>query len=176
MRNDPPARAPRPYANPYLAGVGLGLVLLGAFVLMGRGLGASGGFASAASSAVAAVAPQSAAANPYFTRYLARGGPARDWLVFELAGVLLGGFLSAALAGRLRREIERGPRIEGRTRLLLAFAGGLAMGGGAVLARGCTSGLGLTGGALLAAGSWLFLGAAFAAALALAPLARRAWR
>src|SRR5947207_11304548 len=118
----------RPYANPYLAGVGLGLVLLAAFVLAGRGLGASGGFASAASGAVAAAAPQRAATNPYFARYLARGGPARDWLVFELAGVVLGGFVSAAFAGRLRRGIERGPRLAGGARLVLAFAGGLAMG------------------------------------------------
>ena len=36
---------PRPYADPYLAGVGLGLVLLASFVLAGRGLGASGAFA-----------------------------------------------------------------------------------------------------------------------------------
>ena len=41
-------RVVRSYANPYVAGVGLGLVLLAAFVVMGRGLGASGAFASAA--------------------------------------------------------------------------------------------------------------------------------
>lgn len=169
-------RAPRPYANPYVAGVGLGLVLLAAFVVMGRGLGASGAFASAASGAVAVAAPESTRANPYFDRYLERGGPARDWLVFEIGGVLLGGFLSALLAGRWRGAIERGPRLAGGPRLLLAAGGGFAMGVGAVLARGCTSGLGLTGGALLAAGSWLFLGAAFAAALGLAPLVRRVWR
>ena len=43
--------AARPYANPYLAGVALGLVLLTAFVVMGRGLGASGASAEAASAA-----------------------------------------------------------------------------------------------------------------------------
>ena len=32
------ARTPQPYANPYLAGVGLGVVLLAAFVFVGRGL------------------------------------------------------------------------------------------------------------------------------------------
>ena len=41
-------RAPAPYMNPYLAGIGLGLVLLASFVVMGRGLGASGAFSSAA--------------------------------------------------------------------------------------------------------------------------------
>ena len=49
--------ASRPYADPYLAGVGLGLVLLASFVLAGRGLGASGAFATAAATSVQAVAP-----------------------------------------------------------------------------------------------------------------------
>ncbi|MBF8248605.1 MAG: putative transporter component, partial [Bacteroidetes bacterium] len=39
-------RTAQPYSNPYLAGLGLGLVLLAAFVVMGRGLGASGAFSS----------------------------------------------------------------------------------------------------------------------------------
>ena len=33
-------REAAPYASPYVAGVGIGVVLLLAFVLMGRGLGA----------------------------------------------------------------------------------------------------------------------------------------
>jgi hypothetical protein len=37
------AHTPAPYWNPYLSGIGLGLVLLASFVVMGRGLGASGG-------------------------------------------------------------------------------------------------------------------------------------
>jgi hypothetical protein len=32
----------RPFWNPYVAGVALGLVLLGSFLVMGHGLGASG--------------------------------------------------------------------------------------------------------------------------------------
>ena len=32
----------KPYMNPYLSGVGIGVVLLLAFLIMGRGLGASG--------------------------------------------------------------------------------------------------------------------------------------
>jgi uncharacterized membrane protein YedE/YeeE len=166
----------RPYADPYVAGTGLGLVLLAAFAIAGRGLGASGAFASSAAGVVAAASPARAAASPYFARYLSAGGPWREWLLFELAGVALGGFLSALAAGRLRGEVERGPRIGRRPRLALAFGGGAVMGLGAVLARGCTSGLALTGGALLAAGSWLFMFSAFAAAYLLAPALKRAWR
>ena len=166
----------KPYSNPYLAGFGLGLVLLAAFVVMGRGLGASGAFASAAAATAATAAPRSASANEYFARYLSGSGiPRIDWLVVELMGVTIGGFLSAWYAGRLSRSIEKGPRISNGSRLRLAVAGGAVMGSGAVLARGCTSGQALTGGALLSVGSWIFIAAAFAAAYAAAPLLRRAW-
>lgn len=166
----------RAYADPYVAGVGLGLVLLAAFVLVGRGLGASGAFASSAAGVVATVAPARAAANPWFGRYLTGDGPWREWLLFEIGGVLIGGYLSAQLAGRVRREVERGPHISRNARLALAFSGGAIMGLGAVLARGCTSGLALTGGALLSVGSWIFIMGAFAAAYLIAPTMKRAWR
>lgn len=169
-------RPAKPYADPYLAGIGLGLVLLAAFALTGRGLGASGAFASSAAGLVANISPDQAAASPVFARYLSGDGPWSEWLLFELGGVVLGGFLSALIAGRLQRTVERGPHISRRGRLALAFAGGGIMGGGAVLARGCTSGLALTGGALLSAGSWLFMIAAFAGAYAMAPALRKAWR
>lgn len=166
----------RRYADPYVAGACLGLVLLAALVICGRGLGASGAFGTAAAGLVHAVDPSAAEASPYFARYLGGDGPWRDWLLFELGGVVIGGWLSARLAGRVRREIERGPRASSRTRLALGFAGGCVMGFGAVMARGCTSGVALTGGALLSAGAWLFMIAAFAGAYAAAPLLRRAWR
>jgi len=169
-------RAPRPYADPYLAGVGLGAVLLAAFVVAGRGLGASGAFASIAAGAVAAISPATAVASPLFSRHLEVGGPWREWLVFEIAGVALGGFCSAWRAGRLSLRVERGPRITRALRLILAFAGGSIMGLGAVLARGCTSGLALTGGALLSVGSWVFMLAAFAGGYLVAPLLKTVWR
>lgn len=165
----------RPYRDPYLAGVALGLVLLAAFVLTGRGLGASGAFASTASGLAGLASPSGAAANPYFAGYLADGPPWTAWLVWEVIGVIIGGMLSARLAGRWRIVIESGPRVGRRARLLAAAGGGALMGIGAVLARGCTSGQALTGGALLSVGSWAFMLAAFAAGFAGAPLLRRLW-
>lgn len=151
-------KAPRAYANPYAAGVALGLVLLASFAFAGRGLGASDAFGWIA----------------------ARVAPVTDrgdlWLVFEILGVVAGGFVSAALAGRFRREVERGPRATSRARLASAFGGGAAMGIGAAIARGCTSGLALSGGALLSVGAWAFMFAMFAVALLLAPLVRWQWR
>lgn len=141
------------YADPYVAGTALGLVLLASYALAGRGLGASGAFSSVASAVID---------SPVLHR--------SNWLLLEVAGVVIGGFLSALVSKRLRATAVPKPRIA------LAFAGGAVMGLGAMLARGCTSGLALTGGALLSVGSWIFMIAAFAGAYALAPLLRRAWR
>lgn len=146
-------RDARPYSDPYLAGVGIGAVLLAAYVVVGRGLGASGAFAS-----------------------VVAGDFLSDWLVLELAGVIVGGALSAWSAGRLRRTVERGAGLAPGHRVLAAVAGGVLMGVGARLARGCTSGQALTGGALLSAGSWIFIVTCFAAGYACAPFARRLWR
>ena len=178
----PDARGPKPparYIDPYLAGIGIGLVLLAAYVLVGRGLGASGAFASVVATGTAAVQGTTrAAAAPATAPYLQQGLSSLlgDWLVLELAGVVAGGFLSAWLAGRTRRAIEHGPRIDGRQRMYAAVSGGVLMGFGAKLARGCTSGQALTGGALLSTGSWIFIGACFATGYMLAPAARRLWR
>jgi hypothetical protein len=167
---------PRPYANPYVAGFGLGLVVLACFVVSGQGLGASGAFANVAAGIVAGVAPEAAAANSYFAGYLADGLPWTAWMVIEVLGVVVGGALSAVLAGRFRPEVVAGPGLAPRSRLLFAFGGGAIMGLGAVLARGCTSGQALSGGALLSVGSWTFMAAVFVAGYAVAPFARRLWR
>jgi hypothetical protein len=164
--------------NPYFAGVGLGLVLLSAFVIMGRGLGASGAFSSAVAVAVEQVAPEHARTNDFYLGYLENGAghPFKSWLVFEVVGLIAGGFLSGALAGRLRRTVEKGPRITTSGRLGLAFLGGGLMGVGAKLAGGCTSGQALTGGAVLNVGSWAFMLMVFAGGYMLAYFVRRQWR
>jgi len=171
-------RVPKPYWNPYLSGIGLGLVLLASFVIMGRGLGASGAFSSAIAYGVQTVAPSHAQSNEFYSEYLGDGtkNPLMDWLVFEVLGVFVGGYISGSLAGRFKKTIERGNNFTDRKRLLFAFIGGSLMGFGAKLARGCTSGQALTGGALLNAGSWAFMMMVFAGAYATAYFVRRQWR
>ena len=166
------------YADPYMAGVGIGLVLAAAYAIAGQGLGASGAFASVAAVLTATVVGTAdAAALPAVAPYLPNGvaSPLTDWLVWELAGVMAGAFVSAWRAGRLATTIERGAGVSRPTRLVAAVAGGMVMGVGAKFARGCTSGQALSGGALLSTGSWIFIVTAFAAAYATAPLARRLW-
>lgn len=168
---------PKPYSNPYLVGVGLGLVLLAAFVIMGRGLGASGAFSTVVAVTVSKVAPDHASQNNFYKEYLSdeTTNPLKDWLVFEVIGVAVGGFLSGTLAHRLKRTVEKGPNVSNITRLIYAFTGGAIMGFGAKLARGCTSGQALTGGALLSLGSWAFMFAVFAGGYLTAYFLRRQW-
>jgi uncharacterized membrane protein YedE/YeeE len=171
------ARAAQPYMNPYLAGIGLGLVLLAAFVLVGRGLGASGAFNSTIAWLVSLVAPGYARSNELLAAYLEPGvHPLKAWLVFEVAGAFVGALLSGLLAGRVGLVIEKGPRASVGLRLALAFVGGALMAIGAGLGRGCTSGQALTGGALLNLGSWAFMMCVFGGAYAFALLVRRQWR
>jgi len=170
-------RNPEPYWNPYVAGVGLGLVLLASFVIMGRGLGATGAFSAAIAAGVNQVAPEHAHSSEYYIKYVGDGtaNPLKDWLVFEILGVIVGGFLSGVLAGRVKKSIEKGPNISVRGRMIYAFFGGLTMGFGAKLARGCTSGQALTGGALMSVGSWVFILAVFASAYVVAYFVRKEW-
>lgn len=168
---------PKPHMNPYWAGFGLGLVLLASFVIMGRGLGASGAFGTVTAVAMHAVAPAHAGQNVFYSSYFGDGSvnPLKDWLVFEVLGLFVGGLLSGALANRLRVTVEKGPRISTRGRLGFAFLGGAMMMIGAKLALGCTSGQALTGGALLNVGSWVFMMCVFGGAYALAWFMRKQW-
>jgi hypothetical protein len=171
-------KLPQPYWNPYVAGIGLGLVLLASFVVMGRGLGASGAFSSLVTVGVQAVAPGHVANNEFYSEYIGDGtkSPLKDWLVFEVLGVFVGGFISGSLAHRVTKVVEKGPNISNRGRLLFAFFGGGLMGIGAKLARGCTSGQALTGGALFNVGSWTFMMMVFGGAYAMAYFVRRQWQ
>jgi len=164
------------YWPPYIAGVGLGITLLATFVIMGDGLGASGGFTRYLVALIAWVAPHYASSQPYWSLYFQPGqSPLIDFLVFELIGVALGGFVSGWLAGRLRVAVDKGPHISRRARYALALGGGILTGIGARLARGCTSGLALSGGAVLSAGAFIFMMSVFAAGFIGAYFLRRCW-
>ena len=86
------------------------------------------------------------------------------------------GLASALLARRVRRTVERGPRISPRARLVFALGGGLLAGFAARMAGGCTSGQALSGSALLLGGSWIFLMAVFAGGFLVTPLFKKEWQ
>ena len=167
----------RKYINPYLGGVLLGIVLLAANFVAGRGLGASGAIKSTVVTAMATISPASVEKSGFLQEFKEShsGNPMKTWLVFEMLGVLVGGFLSGALAGRLKLKVEHSPGITSRKRLLLALAGGILFGFGSQLGRGCTSGSALSGMAVLSLGGFITMMAIFGTAFAMAYFFRKNW-
>ncbi len=167
---------PGSYLNPYLGGVLLGLVLLAANYFSGRGLGASGAVKSAIVSGMTAVAPAHTQKSAFYSEYLEEHPkPMKAWLVFQMLGVVVGGFLSGAFAGRLKLKVEHHPRITSRRRLIFAAIGGILFGFGSQLGRGCTSGSALSGMAVLSLGGFITMAAIFGTAFALAYFFRKNW-
>lgn len=171
-----PLRTPKPYVNPYFAGLLLGLVLFTSFFLTGNGLGASGGLNRIQVFVEDLIVPEHVDNTPYLLE-MAGGdkNPLDNWVVLGVLGTLLGGFTSGLIHNRLKFETTKGPNISNRTRWITAFAGGAIMGFGARLARGCTSGQALSGGATLSVGSWAFMFAVFAGGYMLAYFIRKLW-
>ncbi len=168
------ARA-KPFWNPYLVGVLLGLVLLATYAITGRGLGATAAFGAIDAWLVAHVAPEHAAASGALAKYFNDGSPLLSWTLFLVAGAFVGALASGLTAGRFRLCVERGPQVSSNRRLALAFVGGFIAAYGAKIAKGCTSGQALTGGAILNVGSLVFMLAVFASAYAVAWFVRKEW-
>jgi uncharacterized protein len=164
------------YMNPYLAGVLLGLVLLASFYLTGRGLGASGAMKSMVAASVNTVAPAYAEGSAFYAPLIhGEEPPLRSWLVLEVFGVLVGGFLSGALSNRLRIKLEHSPGVTSRTRIVMATLGGALFGFGSQFGRGCTSGAALTGMATFSLAGYVTMMAIFGTAFALAWFFRKFW-
>ncbi len=161
---------------PVPAGILIGVSMLLAFVIAGRGIGASGAMTRLVAWVQHGFFPAATEQSAYFGKYFAGGAhPLNDWLVFLLVGTLVGSFVAAWLRGELKVEVLRGPRSSVWYRLSLALTGCVIAGFAARLARGCTSGQGLVGGAQLSIGSWAFLMCIFAGGWLLAWFVRKQW-
>lgn len=123
----------------FVAGVGLAGITLALLLLASRRLSVSSGFEDICSLVLA---------SPYFRRTAVVSG--RSWRLPLLAGLVLGGFLSAVFGGGWEptwalglfdRAIGLGPA----GKLAWMFAGGLLIGFGTRLAGGCTAGHGIFG-------------------------------
>lgn len=162
--------------NPYLAGTMLGIVLLMAMFISGRGLGASGGIKYCVVSVVGTVNRSHAEDSVYYSKYFENGQkPLKNWLALEVFGIIAGGFISGALSGRLKFKIEKSPKISNSRRLIFAFLGGVFFVYGAQLARGCTSGAALSGMAVLSLAGFVTMMAIFGSAYMFAWFFRKNW-
>ena len=161
---------------PIPAGILIGISMLLAFVVAGRGIGASGAMTRLVAWVQHGLFPAATEQSAYFGKYFADGAhPLNDYVVFLLVGLLVGSFVAAWLSGELRVEVLRGPRSSVAYRLVMALSGGVLAGFAARLARGCTSGQGLVGGAELSVGAWVFLMCIFVGGWMAAWFVRKQW-
>jgi uncharacterized membrane protein YedE/YeeE len=165
------------YINPYLGGVLLGLVLIAANFVAGRGLGASGAAKSVVVAAVNTVTPGHSETASFYKEYNDEhpDGPMKSWLVFQMLGVIVGAFLSGAIFNRLKFKVEHSPKITSRRRIIFAVMGGILFGFGSQMGRGCTSGSALSGMGILSLGGFISMAFIFGTAFALAWFFRKNW-
>jgi len=165
------------YMNPYLAGFLLGLLLLITIFITGRGLGASGAVKSGVVAIINTIAPTHTGNTHFYTEYFEEhsGNPLKNWLVFEIIGVVIGAFLSGLISNRLKFTLEHSPKVTNRIRIITALLGGALFGFGAQLGRGCTSGAALSGMGVLSAGGIITMIAIFGGAYAFAYFFRKLW-
>lgn len=159
LPRSPAAAATRIDYKPYAIGIGIGVLSWVVFYLVNTPLGITTSLAQV-SGAVATpiLGAEAVAKNSYWAKNLFN----LDYGTLFLAGTMLGGFLSAVLAGTWR--VETVPTVwAGRfgpspmKRYAGAFLGGIIAMYGARLANGCTSGNGISGGLQLALSGWIFL-------------------
>ena len=120
-------------------GAAIAAVTLALLFVANRRLGISGGFDDLCSLALS---------GPYFRRGAVRA--ARPWRFPFLAGLVIGGFLSAALSGGWAATWSMGTfdtvvGLGHAGKLAWMFVGGLFIGFGTRMAGGCTSGHGIFG-------------------------------
>lgn len=125
------------------AGVGIAGVTLALLFVANRRLGVSTGLEDICSLALPA---------PYFRRDAVRSG--RQWRLPLLAGLVLGGVVSAVAGGGWQPMwtlgmFDRAIGLAPAGKLAWMFAGGVFIGFGTRLAGGCTSGHGIFGNANL---------------------------
>jgi len=162
--------------NPYLVGLGIGLLSVITFAVMHKALGTSTTMAKLPGAAIGVVAPDHVKANAYWGgKYFVpdKGKVMFDWQFFLVLAMPVGAWLGMKLSAERFREVVP-PLWEARfgpsraKRYAAAFAGGAVLLFGARMAGGCTSGHGISGGLQLAVSSWSFFFAMFASGVATA--------
>lgn len=150
--------------NPYLVGIGIGVLSWFAFGLVNQPLGISTALSSASSvCALPVMGSEGVAQNAYWakTPFKWDGG------MLFLIGTFLGSLLSVLVSRTFRWEKVPATWSQqfgnsAPKRLLAAFLGGVIIMFGARMAGGCTSGHGISGSLQLALSSWTFFLTMFA--------------
>ena len=153
--------------NPYLVGIGIGILSWIAFGVLDEPLGISTALSSASSvCALPVMGSEGVAHNAYWAKNPLKwnGG------ILFLIGTFLGSLLSVLVSRTFRLEkvpVTWSEQFGSSTakRLAAAFLGGVIIMFGARMAGGCTSGHGISGSLQLAVSSWTFFLTMFASGI-----------
>jgi uncharacterized protein len=142
--------------SPYASGIGIGVLSWIAFLLMGKGLGASSSFVKTSGMIEKVFSEKKVEQMAYYQKLSPRINS--GWMI--VAGIIAGSFLSAKLSGDFHLTAipllwEEMFGNNSLIRIIVAFFGGMILIIGARWAGGCTSGHGITGTLQLAVSSWL---------------------
>lgn len=153
--------------NPYLVGLGIGVLSWLAFGVLDEPLGISTALSSASSVCALPVLGSDGVAN---NAYWAKNPLKWNGGILFLIGTFFGSLLSVLISRTFR--LEKVPptwaqQFGGSTvkRLVAAFLGGIIIMFGARMAGGCTSGHGISGSLQLALSSWTFFLTMFASGI-----------
>ncbi len=153
--------------NPYLVGLGLGLLSWVAFGILDEPLGISTALSSASSVCALPVIGSAGVAN---NAYWAKNPLQWNGGLLFLIGTFLGSLLSVLVSRTFR--LEKVPATWSQQfggspakRFVAAFLGGVIIMFGARMAGGCTSGHGISGSLQLALSSWTFFLTMFASGI-----------
>ena len=135
-----------PLWSPYVAGVGIGILVWLSFLLVNRPLGCSTSFHKTAGMIRKITNRTAVDQNEYYQSY----PPTADYHWILVFGIIIGAFVSSSLSGVF--AVEWVPPLFAATfsanpmfRWIVALIGGILLGFGARWAGGCTSGHGLSG-------------------------------
>ncbi len=155
--------------SPYIAGAGIGVLVLCAFLLSDRPLGCSTSYVKISGLLERTVRPATVEKNEYY-RVIP---PALDWPFFIVPGIIIGAFVSAMLSGSFQFVVVPafwadtfGP--SAALRIAVAVIGGILLETGARWAGGCTSGHGISGTLQLSCASIVAAACFFAGGIAMA--------
>lgn len=142
--------------SPYVVGVLIGLLNLGALLVSKKPLGASTSYMKFGGMVYRFFAKEKVEKNVYYQKSELK----LDWGILLVIGIILGAFVSALLSGSFTwtvvpdmwaSEISDSAVL----RFVVAVAGGIFLGIGSRWADGCTSGHGISGTSLLSVISWV---------------------
>lgn len=142
--------------SPYIVGILIGLLNIGALLVSKKPLGASTSFLKVGGMIYGLVNKKKVEENEYYQKKK----PEVDWGVMLVIGIVLGAFISSSLSGDF--DLVTVPAMWSTEvsdsflfRFLSAVLGGTFLGIGARWAGGCTSGHGISGTSMLSPISWL---------------------